>query len=335
MIHGIKKYLSENRKIVKDILNYFKYKDINDRKEEIRCSKPNGDNPTSVRVKLNEYMSANDYSLAYKGDIIGLIALHKNMKYGEVINVIKLMINNKLVKEEKKTELFDGFFDEVYVEYKYNLVTYDKTILNKYDSCWNMMFLKDNISVKSQMFFNLGYDKESNRLTIPWFDFEGNLVGIMGRINDNKKTKYKYLPLISFPKHFYLFGLYQNKEYIKKSKEVYIFEAEKSVMLGHSLGYKNFLALGGNSICEKQVEQILKLGVSEIILCMDEGLDTEIIKKDIQTIKSCCFMREIKIGFIYDKENKYLPKGSKTSPIDLGSDIFEKLIEKCLIINEA
>ena len=44
-------------------------------------------------------------------------------------------------------------------------------------------------------------------------------------------------------------------------------------------------------------------------------------------------MRECKIGVILDKDNKYLPKGSKASPIDLKGEIFEKLRNECLIIN--
>ena len=44
-------------------------------------------------------------------------------------------------------------------------------------------------------------------------------------------------------------------------------------------------------------------------------------------------MRDCKIGFILDKNNKYLPKGSKASPIDLGKEVFFKLCDECLIIN--
>ena len=155
----------------------------------------------------------------------------------------------------------------------------------------------------------------------------------MGRLDSDIPTNFKYIPLIPFPKHKYLYGLYQNKEHIKESKEVYIFESEKSVLLGDSLNYRNFLALGGNSISTTQVEQILKLGVNKIVICLDEGLDTEIIKKDIKTINECLFMRDCKVGFILDKDNKYLPKGGKDSPIDLGKDVFEGLLKDCLIIN--
>ena len=55
------------------------------------------------------------------------------------------------------------------------------------------------------------------------------------------------------------------------------------------------------------------------------------IKRDIQTIKSCCFMRDVKIKVMIDKENKYLPKESKCSPSDRGKEIFKKLCNECII----
>ena len=64
---------------------------------------------------------------------------------------------------------------------------------------------------------------------------------------------------------------------------------------------------------------------------MDEGLIIDAIKRDIQTIKSCCFMRDIKIKVMIDKENKYMKKGSKVSPSDQGKEIFEKLCDECII----
>ena len=109
------------------------------------------------------------------------------------------------------------------------------------------------------------------------------------------------------------------------------FESEKSVLQCDSFGVYNTTALGGNQISTTQVEQLLKLGVSEIVLCMDEGLMKDAIKRDIQTIKSCCFMRDIKIKVMLDKENKYLPKESKCSPSDKGKETFLKLCDKCII----
>ena len=336
----MKEYLKNNPEQIEKILSYYGYHSINITDKEIRCAKVGGDNPSGCRIKLNDNLSATDFTTSYNGDLFSLIATHTGLTYGEVLKTTQIMLGKKIEGsyQPEKESLFDGFFDSLYVPYESEEeeVTYDESVLDKYNNGykWNMRFYKDGILPSSQLKFQIGFSEESNRITIPWKDSEGKLIGVITRIDSDEMTNFKYLPLIPFPKHKYLYGLYQNKEYIKESKEVYIFEAEKSVMLGDSLGYRNFLALGGNSISTTQVEQILKLGVNKIIISLDEGLDVSVIKKDIKTIKDSLFMRDIKIGFILDRENKYLPKGSKASPIDLGREIFEKLCDECLIINQ-
>lgn len=334
----MKEYLKNNPEQIEKILSYYNYHSINITDKEIRCAKVGGDNPSGCRIKLNDNLSATDFTTSYNGDLFGLIATHTGLTYGEVLKTITTMLGKKIegnYQSEEKS-LFDGFFDSLYVPYESEEeVTYDESVLEEYNSGykWFKRFADDGILPSSQVKFKIGFDEESNRITIPWRDFEGKLIGIMARLNLDEKTNFKYIPLIPFPKHKFLYGLYQNKEYIKESREVYVFESEKSVMLGDSLGYKSFVALGGNSISKTQVEQLLKLNVNKIIIALDEGLDTEIIKKDIKTIKDCLFMRDCKIGFILDKNNKYLPKGSKASPIDLGKEVFLKLCDECLIIN--
>lgn len=331
----LKQYLKENPDKIKKILEYFNYHSITVNNSEIRCAKPNGENASTCRIKLNENLSAVDFSSSFSGDIVGLIKQHTDLSYKEIINTIKTMTSKKVTGHHKKeTGIFDDFFEDIYLpQEEYEEITYDVSILDKYSTYkWNERFLKDGILPCSQYKFHIGYDEESNRITIPWFNESGEIVGIMGRLDSDEKTNFKYLPLIPFPKHNYLYGLWENKLYIMGSKEVFIFESEKSVMLGDTLGYRNFISLGGNTISTLQVEMLLRLGVERFIICLDEGLDVEIIKKDIKTIKDCCFMRDnVKVGVILDKENKHLPKGSKASPIDLGKDVFEELKSKCMI----
>ena len=335
----MKEYLKNNPEQIEKILSYYNYHSINITGKEIRCAKVGGDNPSGCRIKLNDNLSATDFTTSYNGDLFGLIATHTGLTYREVLKTITTMLGKKIegnYQSEEKS-LFDGFFDSLYVPYEdeEKEVTYDESVLDKYNNGykWFKRFTDDGILPSSQVKFKIGFSEESNRITIPWRDFEGKLIGCMGRIDNDIPTNYKYIPLVAFPKHKYLYGLYENKEHIKESKEVYVFESEKSVLLGDSLNYRNFTSLGGNSISKTQVEQLLKLNVNKIIIALDEGLDTEIIKKDIKTIKDCLFMRDCKIGFILDKNNKYLPKGSKASPIDLGKEVFLKLCDECLIIN--
>ena len=333
----MKEYLKNNPEQIEKILSYYGYHSINITDKEIRCAKKTSDNPSTVRIKLNDNLSSCDFSTSYNGDLFGLIAIHTGLKYGEVIKTVKTMLSGKIEGSYQPEEevLFDGFFDSLYVPYESEEkeVTYDESILDKYNNSykWNMRFLKDGILPCSQYKFHVGYDNESNRITLPWFNENGKIIGCMTRLNSDEKTNFKYLPLIPFKKHKYLYGLWENKEYIKESKKVYIFEAEKSVMQSDSFGVHNTVALGGNQISATQVEQLLKLGVSEIVLCMDEGLMIDAIKRDIQTIKSCCFMRDVKIKVMIDKDNKYMKKGSKVSPSDQGKETFLKLCNECVI----
>ena len=332
----LKLYLKENPDKIQRILEYYNYHSITINNNEIRFAKIGGDNPSGCRIKLNDNLSATDFTTSYNGDIIGLIKQHTDLSYKEIINTIKTITNKKVNGHHKKeVGIFDDFFNDIYLPQQddEDEIIYDPSILDQYSKYkWNMRFLKDGILPSSQVKFHVGYDEESNRITLPWFNESGELIGCMARLDSDEPTNYKYLPLVAFEKHKYLYGLYYNKEYIKNNR-VYIFESEKSVLLGDSLNIKNCVSLGGNQISTTQVEQLLKLGVSEIVLCMDEGLMIDAIKRDIQTIKSMLFMRDVKIGVILDKKNKYLPKDSKASPIDFGKEVFEKLCNNCLIIN--
>lgn len=332
----MKEYLKNNPEQIEKILSYYNYHSINITDKEIRCAKVGGDNPSGCRIKLNDNLSATDFTTSYNGNLFGLIATHTGLTYGEVIKTIKTMLGSKIEGNYQPEEevLFDGFFDGLYIPYESEEEeTYDESVLDKYNNGykWFKRFADDGILPSSQVKFGIGFSEESNRITIPHYNEYGEIIGVMGRLDSDEMTNFKYLPLIPFPKHKYLYGLYQNKEYIKESKKVYIFEAEKSVLQCDSFGVHNTTALGGNQISTTQVEQLLKLGVSEIVLCMDEGLMIDAIKRDIQTIKSCCFMRDIKIKIMLDKENKYLPKESKCSPSDKGKEIFLKLCDECII----
>jgi len=82
------------------------------------------------------------------------------------------------------------------------------------------------------------------------------------------------------------------------------------------------LALGGNSIHTHQIIHIINLNPKKIIFCFDDDLDEEIIINQINKIKGKLKFFDIKIGYIIDRKNKVLPKGSKMSPTDLGKEKF-------------
>ena len=92
----MKEYLKNNPNEIEKILKYYKYHSISINNDEIRCAKPNGSNPSTVRIKLNDNLSSCDFSMSYTGDLFSLISTHVGLKYGEILKSVQTMVNKKI-----------------------------------------------------------------------------------------------------------------------------------------------------------------------------------------------------------------------------------------------
>lgn len=328
MSKSIKAYLYSNVNLLIRILEYFRYSNININRDEIRCAKPNGTNYTVCCIKLTPQLSARDFSDGFSNDIYGLIGHHTGLSYSQINQYITNLIGVDNILVETNNNLFDGFYDNKTIANPIQediLEKYPIEFLDLYDKVWNKRFADDNIKPSTQEYFKIGYDTRTQRITIPWFDIDGDLVGVMGRLNSDEETNCKYLPLIRFPKNLTLY----NANNIQ-GEELYIFESEKSVMLASQYGYKNSVALGGNAISETQLNIMVEhLGMKRLIIGYDEGLDKEIINNNLMYLRKKLMFSDVQIELIYDKNNIVLPKGSKDSPTDLGKDGFITLLNHC------
>ena len=69
----------------------------------------------------------------------------------------------------------------------------------------------------------------------------------------------------------------------------------------------------------------------KIILAYDEGLEEEQIRSQAEKLVLNNSVFQNRVGYIFDRDNEILPKGSKASPSDLGISSFLSLIKKCVI----
>lgn len=330
----IKEILLEDGNLEK-VLEYYGYENIKVIRNEIRCGRGDDSNPTSIRIKLNENLTSQDFARNVSGDIFTLIMSNKNLEFKQVIREIKSILNISQEYKPKAKSTFSTLFGKMKKINNMNEVsieTYPENVLNNYELIWNERFIKDNISIQTQKKFNIGYCDKTERISIPWRNINGEIVGIMGRDNTDLAEGFKYLPLIAFSKSMSLYGYSENYEYLLNADRIYIFESEKSVLQADSMGYHTCLALGGNSLSDYQIKSILKLNPKEIILGFDEGLDKSIIKDRIEMIRKNLVLRECKVGIIYDTKNKYMKKDSKCSPTDLGKNKFNKIINECIFV---
>ncbi len=221
---------------------------------------------------------------------------------------------------------------------KKNKILPEKT-LNQYINLPHVKWVNEGLSHETQILFGIGYCLESERITIPVRDKDGNLIGIKGRyVGDDEETEeeYKYIYIIPCDKSLELFNLHRALPYIKQRKQVIVVESEKTCLLLTQWGYPNCVAIGGGDLSPQQINMLKGLGLDiEIVLVFDKGIgvrdDIDIpfkkqernyIKEQIKKFKT----EQIRnISVVFDKRDLL---ENRMSPIDLGEDVWRRLFEK-------
>lgn len=351
-VSTLKEILLEDTEKIILVMESLELTNIQDLGTEFRASKFEDSNPTGTCIKKDDNISYfyNGTDGSEFGDILTLVQELKGINFRESIDYICSIIGiSKDFSYTPKEMPFGGYFQGLtsYNEVVANEVL-NESILKEYPFSPSLRFFKDNIDLSVQKEFNISYDYYTDRIVVPWRNEEGGLIGLMGRYNDSTEfihnngiAKWKPLYGYNFEKSQALFGYYENKDSIMKKKIVFIGESEKFAMQLKSMYiekvdsegeviknyFDNGLGLGKHSISTHQINLINRLNVKYKILCLDEGLEEEVVIKEANKLKTNG--NEL-VGYIWDSENKYLPKGSLCSPSDLGVKIFSKLIEECI-----
>lgn len=101
--------------------------------------------------------------------------------------------------------------------------------------------------------FKIGRDLESETVTIPVFDEDNNILGIIGRYIDPKRPKNMRFKIYSFPKGSTVFPL----NFLNVENDTIIgVESMLDCMKLHKWGYTNAVAFMGDSISSEQAEII-------------------------------------------------------------------------------
>lgn len=285
------------------------------------CSNPDGNNKNAVTIYLNESLTVVNYTRCIAKnkkatDLFDLVAFYKDCSFPEALKYVHGILGlNYYQEREEPCEslqilrmLKDMASNDSTEEDNQPLKLISQKILSYFLPYGNKMFEDDGISLEVQQEFMIGYDPQSNRITIPLLTPAGDLCGVKGRLlGDADEYNPKYLYIEKTVKSKLLYGLYENREYIKNSNHIFIFEAEKSVLQCVSNGIRNCVALGGKSISKTQVELIVRTGCAPII-ALDKGISLEEIKS-----VAASFPENIPVYYIFDNDDIM---EDKQSPID-------------------
>lgn len=315
----LKEYILDND-YIEQILDDLGCKHIRHRGEYISASNPDGNNTQAVIVYLNENLTCLNYTRQIAKnkrttDIFDLVSFYQDCSFPEALKYVhgllgldyyaereELCESLQILRMLKDMSLNEDDADDTPIK------PISERILSYYLPYSNKMFTEDNISLEIQQEFEIGFDAQSGYVTIPIRDSLGALCGVKGRYfgePDERHTKYTYLEKCN--KGRILYGHWYNREYIKNSKNIFIFESEKAVQQLATMGHRNAVSTGGKTISKYQVELITRTGCTPIF-----AYDKDVEADELKEI-AAMFMDGITVYAIIDKENVL---DEKESPSD-------------------
>lgn len=339
-----------NKEDIDKIISYFglEYQDTgNAYVLPTYCHNPDGTGSKKLFVYFNEdSIVFRCYTNCGTMTLESFIEKYQNCNYYEAKRLIDEILDRSIngfdeLYKEESLEL--PFARKKNKTYKVNEVV-DNSILNSFYPIPYGGWVNENISYRTQKKFDIRFDIVHNSIIIPQLNEDGQLVGVRRRaLNESDiELEGKYKPIFANGRWYnsdtsaILYGLFENKENITKSKKAIVFESEKSVMQMDTFynGTAPAVALYGSNISDYQADLLRKLGVEEIIVALDKEYQDErsyktYLKVLIKKFKK--FQPFFTITFILDDFNSSL-LNYKDSPSDQGKETFEKLLRRRMIL---
>ena len=260
--------------------------------------------------------------------------------FEDIYNVV-LNCGNFRPKEGFDTIQYQSLKDRYRIKKKQvELEKYPSGILDIFMKNYPVEWLNDGISRRAMDKYNIKYSVSQNKIIIPHYDINNNLIGIRGRALNEWEIENigKYMPIqiekkwYTHPLSLNLYGLNHTKENIKKYGICYIGEAEKFCLQSESFSFPNCsCAVCGSQFNKYQLDILMKnCQPKEIVICFDKEEKDKEDKYFFKLYNLCKkYINYCKMSFIYDNDN--LLK-LKESPTDCGENVFKKLLERRIIV---
>lgn len=312
-----------------DILEYIsQFTDFEEKNGEYWALSPLKEENTpsfSVRKETNSFY---DFSSGIGGNVLTFTRSYYNCGYSEAINKLKEYVGEdgeiQIKKKLSATQIAKRYSAPKNKKKLGTLSTMPDDYMERFEKRDDKLAVweKEGITRETLDAFEVYYDAFSNRLVYPIRNQEGKIVNVGGRALDEKwkeKGYRKYTYFKSWENGMQvLYGLSENMKYIKEKKQIIVFEGAKSVMLAHSNGVKNSVALLTSHLNPFQSQILIKLGF-DVVFCLDKDVS---IKND-HNIKK--LRQYLNISYVFDRDNLL---DDKDSPIDKGIEVFGKLFEE-------
>lgn len=244
-------------------------------------------------------------------------------------------VSDEILEDRRSLDYYAKINNIVAPRVQYKGIQHD--VLDNFT--FNLDYLKpwidEGITPEVMKAFGIKYDVMNLAIIIPHKDINGNVIGVRGRFMSEHATA-KYMPIsingtmLAHSLRGNLYGLYENKAVIEKSKTVILFESEKSVMKFSSFfGHENNFSVAtcGNKVTNEQIQILQDLGVKNVILAFDKDYDNSADRIIVQNHYNEIANRlsvYFNTSVMFDYGNLL---GLKDAPIDRGREVFEELFK--------
>ena len=256
--------------------------------------------------------------------------------YNDIYQVVLNCANIKFIDKFEQGVKYESLKDKYRIQKReITLQTYPAGILDTFVKRYPVEWLNDGISQQTMDKYNIRFSISQNKIIIPHYDINGNLIGIRGRALNTWEIENlgKYMPVqiegkwYTHPLSMNLYGLNFNKDNIKKYGICYVGESEKFCMQADGFSIPNCsVAVCGSQFNKYQLNILMKAcRPREIVICFDQE-EKEGEDKYFNKLYGLCskYTNYCNFSFIYDR--KRLLK-LKQSPTDCGQKIFEELLK--------
>ena len=241
------------------------------------------------------------------GDDVGKIQVCESLKY---FKELKQIAEQSIIRPVNRAILPDSYMDR----FDHNEIPQE--------------WLDEGISADAMTRYGICIDKASNRICYPIYDKDDKLIGCKGRtrfknFKDLRIQKYNNYTRLQRMDTFV--GLKQNRNIIKQTKTVILFEGLKSGLKLCSWGLENnWLSVETSRINKEQVKILLDMKVNDITVAFDRDVEMNSIFECTSLLR-----RFSNVYVVRDRYNinRLLP-GDKDSPVDAGKNIWLQLLSE-------
>ena len=222
------------------------------------------------------------------------------------------------------------------------------SIIEVYNNLYYQGWIDEHIAIEAMKKFNIRYDIVNERIIIPHYNIDNQLIGIRCR-NLSKEATAKYCPimvqvmgekyLLNHNLSQHLYGFNFNKDTIRNINKCFLVESEKAVLQCESyFPNHNFsLACCGSNISNAQIQLLLQNKVSKVILGFDfdyEEYGDENYKRWKRNVllKAKQLIKYFDVYALHDLPERIF--GYKDSPTDRGKEALITIMQNKIKITE-